>query len=187
VKIEIRNPAGFTLTEVIVASSLGALVMAAVLSSFVFLGRNLTRLANYQTLETKSRQALTYLRRDFSLAKAVKTGTTPTSTTVTLVLPTGEVTYTYEGLPNFRLRRQATFGPNPDFYLLKNDYCDCVTFALTYYTTTGANTLAPFSIKQVDVRYGIKTPATFFSPIRTSYETVSSRFLIRNKELPDGS
>ena len=111
---------GFTLVEVLVSASLAAAVMAAVLSSFVFLGRNLTRLANYQALETKGREALTYLRHDLAVAAAVKPGTTPTASSVTLVLPAGEVTYTYDSTAG-SLRRQAATGANPDFLLLKND------------------------------------------------------------------
>lgn len=188
-----RSHGGFTLVEVIVASTLSALVMAAVLSSFLFMGRNLARLANYQTLENKSRQALTYLRRDFALAQSVKTGTTPSSTTVTLVLPAGEVTYTYDG-PNYTLHRQANFGPNADFYLLKNDYCICTIFGFNYYTTSGSllnpllgTIVVPYSVKQIEVRFVIRTPDNFSPAIQTIYETASSRFLIRNKQLPDGN
>ena len=191
-----RSPlrAGFTLVEVLVASTLAAAVMAAVLATFVFLGRNLTRLANYQTLEAKGRQALIYLRQDFALAQAVKTGTTPTGSTVTLVLPAGEVTYAYDGT-NYRLRRQANFGPNPDFYLLQNDYCTCTTFAFSYYTTTSGTPIdqisgsanVPYSIKQIEVRFIIQTPGTSSAATRATYEIVSSRLLIRNKQLPAGS
>jgi prepilin-type N-terminal cleavage/methylation domain-containing protein len=185
---------GFTLVEVLIGATLAAAMMAAVLSSFVFLGRSLTRLANYQTLEAKGREALTYFRGDFALARAVKNGTTPTASSVTLVLPAGEVTYTYDSAAQ-SLRRQANFGANQDFQLLQNDFCTCTTFTFNYYTTTsGAPTSqitpalnVPYSIKQIEVRFVLQTPGTASPSTQTRFEEVSSRFLVRNKQPPDGS
>lgn len=187
-------PAGFTLVEVLISSALAAVLMAAVLSSFVFLGRSLTRLANRQTLEAKGRQALTYLRADFALAQAVKSGTTPTSSSVTLTLPAGEITYTYDSTAQ-RLRRQANFGPNPDLSLLQNDTCVCTAFAFSYYTTTNgtptsqvtAGVEVPYSIKQIQVNFTLQTPGTASPATQSTYDVVSSRFLIRNKQAPDGT
>ena len=180
---------GFTLVELLIGSTLAAIVMSAVLSSYVFLGRNLTRTANYQTLEAKGREALTYLRRDFALAQAVKTGTTPTATSVTLVLPAGEVTYAYSAST---LTRTANFGANPSLTLLTNDFCTCTAFAFQYYTTTGgvpldqntATTYVPLSIKQIQAGFTIQTPSTHSVSTRAIYQAVSSRFLLRNKPLP---
>lgn len=185
---------GFTLLEVLISSSLAAIVMVAVFSSFLFIGRNLSRLASYQALETESRKALTYLRRDFALAQAVKSGTTPTASSVTLVLPSGDVTYSYDSGTR-RLRRQATFGPNTDLYLLKNDHCECTSFTLAYYTTTDAAptdqvtpaTIVPYSIKQIQVGFVVESPSSWSSATRTRYEAASSRFLIRNRGAPDGT
>jgi prepilin-type N-terminal cleavage/methylation domain-containing protein len=188
------NPAGFTLVEVLVSTSLAAMVLAAVLSSFVFLGRNLTRLANYHTLETKGREALAYLQRDLAIAETVKSGTTPTASSVTLVLPAGEVTYTYDGTAG-SLRRQAAAGANPDFQLLKNDRCTCTTFAFDYQTVTGgaptsqldASSNVPYGIKQIRVRFVLATPGTEADATRTTYSAVSARFLLRNTQLAAGS
>lgn len=185
---------GFTLVEVMIGSTLGAAVMAAALSSFVFLSRNLSRQANYHSLEAQGREALTYLRRDLALAQTVKNGTTPTATAVTLVLPAGEVTYTYDSAA-LKLRRQADFGVNRDFSLLKGDFCSCTAFAFDYYTTTGgastspieAGVNVPYSIKQIQVRFTVETPASFSAATRASYDTVSARYLIRNKQFPDGT
>jgi prepilin-type N-terminal cleavage/methylation domain-containing protein len=184
----------FTLVEVLVSMSLASAILAAVLSSFVFLGRNLVRLANYQALETKSREALTYLQRDLAAAQAVKSGTTPTPTSVTLVLPAGEVTYSFDGTTG-SVRRQATTGANRDFFLLKNDRCACTTFAFDYQTTTGGaptsqldpSSNVPYGIKQILVRFVVANPGTDAAAVRTSYSAVSARFLLRNKQAASGS
>lgn len=189
-----NNCRGFSLAEVLVGSTLGTMVMAAVLSSFVFLGRNLTRLANYHSLEAKSREALTYLSRDLSLAQSVKNGTTPTGSTVTLVLPAGEVTYTYDNA-TLKLRREATFGANTDMSLLKSNCSSCTSFAFDYFTMSGGSptsqvttsVLVPYSIKQIQVHFTVETPAGVSTVTHASYEAVSARYLVRNKQLPDGT
>lgn len=186
--------AGFTLTEVLVSASLAGIVMTAVLSSFVFMGRSLSRLSSYQSLETESRKTLAYLQRDFALAQEVKRGTAPSSSAVTLVLPAGEVTYTYDSTQR-RLRRQATFGGNPDFYLLKNSSSECTTFTFSFYTATdGAPTdqvtpaaLVPYSIKQIQVRFVVESPAGWSAQTRTRYEAASARYVLGNRGATNGS
>jgi prepilin-type N-terminal cleavage/methylation domain-containing protein len=186
--------AGFTLVEVLVAASMSAVVMVGVLSSFIFLGRNLTRLANHQALENEAREALGYLQRDFRQASAIKPGTTPTAGSVTLVLPAGEVTYTFDA-GTTRLRRQATFGPNPDFLLLSNDLCRCTSFGFSYFTGTDgspedqlvAGQVVPLSVKRIQVGFVLQTPATHPAETRTRYELVSARYHLRNKRAPDGT
>lgn len=184
---------GFSLPEVIIATALGAIIMAAVLSSFAFIGRNLARLASYQALEAEARKALAYLRQDLALARSVKNGTSPTTDTVTLVLPAGEVTYTYDSSTR-RLRRQATFGANPDFGLLQNSNSECTSFALAYFTTSDGEpigqssaALVPYSIKQISIGFVLETPASASAETRTRFEAASARYFIRNRGLSDGT
>ncbi len=183
----------FTLVEVLVASTLAALAMTAVLSSFVFLARNFTRLANHQALEEQGRRALAWLQSDLAQARAVKPGSSPTAGALTLVLPAGEVTYTYDSTA-LRLRRQADFGATTDLYLLTNAGCRCASFAFRYYTGTGGSPAdqvtpslnVPYSIKQVQVEFLLQSPSTQPVETRRQYAMVSSRLQIRNKQAPDG-
>lgn len=185
---------GFTLVEVMISSTLAAIILAAVLSTYLFLGRNLARLSSYQALETESHKALAYLTRDFMQAESVKSGTTPTGSTVTLVLPAGEVSYTYDSGTK-SLRRQATFGANPDLSFLRDDTGECTTFAFRYFTGSGgsptdqvtATSYVPLSIKQIQVAYTVESPATWNAATRTRYQTVSSRYIFRNRGEPNGS
>lgn len=185
---------GFTLIEVMISSTLAAALLTAVLSGFIFMGRNLARLASYQSLEAESRKAMAYLCRDFAQAQAVKSGTTPTASAATLVLPAGEVTYTYDSTAR-TLRRRADFGANRDFVLLRNDACECTGFGFSFFTTTdGAPTdqLAPatnvpYSIKQIQVKFVVESPARWSATTRTRYQAASARYLFRNRRLPDGS
>lgn len=75
-----QKSSGFTLVEVLIGAALSAAVMAAVLSSYLFLGRQLTRLAHQQTLETQARRTLGQFTQDVQQATGVVTlSTTPTS------------------------------------------------------------------------------------------------------------
>jgi prepilin-type N-terminal cleavage/methylation domain-containing protein len=185
---------GFTLVEILVASTLGAIVMAALLSCFVFLARNFTRLANNQALEQQARVALARLQADLNQAKAIKAGTTPTETSVTLVLPAGDVTYTFDAA-NERLRRQATFGTAPDITLLNSALCRCTDFRFRYYTgSLGAPvdqlnpaSNVPYSIKRIQAGFSLETPSAQSPETRVAYDVVSAHFQIRQKQAPDGS
>jgi hypothetical protein len=177
-----------------VSMTLGSMVLAGVLSTYVFLGRNLARLSSYQSLENESRKALAYLSRDFRQASAVKSGTTPTATQVTLVLPSGEVSYVYNSSTK-TLRRQATFGVSADLNLLHNNSCQCTTFQFHYYTTSdgaptdqvSAASNVPYSIKQIQVGYVLESPSTWSTETRTRFENASARYFIRNRGETDGS
>jgi len=63
--------AGFTLVELLIGATLSAAIMAAVLSSYIYLGRGLARLANQQTLESEGRRTLAYFTQDVQTATGV--------------------------------------------------------------------------------------------------------------------
>jgi prepilin-type N-terminal cleavage/methylation domain-containing protein len=185
---------GFTLVEVMIAMALASVLMAAVLTTYNFLGRQLARLTSFQALENESRKALAYLSRDFRLAQSVKTGTSPTSHSLTLVLPDGEVSYEFD--PDTRaLQRRATFGISPNLTLLGTTSCQCTAFALQYFTTTDGTpadqssptTYIPYSIKQIQVAYTLESPSTWSEATRTRYDAVSARYVLQNRSLPDGT
>lgn len=189
-----RPPAGFTLVEVLVSFTMAAAVLAAVFSCFTYLGRSLTRLAGYQALETEARRALAHLQQDLSLAAAVKSGTATTASALTLVLPAGEVAYTFDAATG-RLRRQAGFGASPDLYFLGTNHSRCTAFAFTYYTGTGGaptdqatpSVNVPLSIKRIAFAFSLESPAGTAAEARSRYEIASARFLVRNKRPPDGT
>jgi prepilin-type N-terminal cleavage/methylation domain-containing protein len=189
-----RSPRGFTLVELLVGVSLSAVVMAALLSAAVYFARNFARLANAQALEEQARLALAWVRTDIDRAREVKAGTSPSASAVTLVLPDGEVTYTYDAATR-RLRRQATFGANPDLVLLSNRNCQCTGLTFSYYTGTlgtpadpfAPATNIPYSIKQVRLAFTLQTPAVHSPELRMQRDIVSSRYVLRQRLAPDGT
>ena len=88
-----RSP-GFTIVEMLVASTLGALVLGAVLSSYLFLGRNLTRSSYQQELEARSRLAMQVLAQDARTTQSVVNASN-SQLVLNVQLPSGPLTVTY--------------------------------------------------------------------------------------------
>ena len=62
---------GFTLVELLVATSIAMVLIAGMLSSYLFLGRNLVRDTNRQQLEAQSRNMLQTFARDVGVADRI--------------------------------------------------------------------------------------------------------------------
>lgn len=94
-----HRPRGFTLVELLVGAALAATVMGAVLSSYIFIGRNLTRLANQQILEVEARRTLAQFNKDIRMASGLTDTGNLGSGRVSLTMPaeagTNIVTYYY--------------------------------------------------------------------------------------------
>lgn len=98
-----RHRAAFTLVEVLVGATLSAAVMAAVLSSYIYMGRGLGRLANQQTLEMEGRRTLALFARDVRMASTLTDTGNLSATRVALTVPTATgtntITYYYNNTP----------------------------------------------------------------------------------------
>lgn len=71
-----RRRRGFTLTELMVASGIGGMVMAAVGYMIFFSGRSFAALANYVELDNYSRKALDRMTKEIRQANALTSWTT---------------------------------------------------------------------------------------------------------------
>jgi Tfp pilus assembly protein PilW len=81
-----RPPAGFSLTELIIGSSLSVIVLAGVLSAFLMLGRSGMNAANYAMAEAEVRRAIEVFSQDVRMASNI-TWNSARSVTLTLVAP----------------------------------------------------------------------------------------------------
>lgn len=109
-RVHARPSFGFTLVEVLVGATLSAAVMAAVLSSYIYMGRGLGRLANQQTLEMEGRRTLALFARDVRMATNLVTISTPaaysspSANRLDLTVPTASgtniITYYYNNKPD---------------------------------------------------------------------------------------
>ncbi len=92
------SPAGFTLVEILIAASLSTLVLAGVMSAFLFIGRTGFSASNYSEMEAQTRRALDRFAHDVRQASGIHWNH---SQSITLSLPTAtnattRVTYAYD-------------------------------------------------------------------------------------------
>ncbi len=177
---------GFTLTEVMISAGLGAVILAAVLSAFLFLTRTGYRASAYSEMEAHIRRGLETFAQDVRQAQNLQWNS---SQSITLYLPTGAsasiVNYAYDTNPASAtyqsFYRQADSGPRRALVTkVAND------FAFHRYKleqdgvveNVAANDAETKQL-QIDLRtvraYGTSTGAT--------QAMVSSRFILRNKRV----
>lgn len=192
-----RRNAGFTLVELMVGMSLALIVMSAVLSSYLFLGRNLTRLANQQTIETQGRRAQAFFAQDARLASGVSS---PTTTSLTFSIPAASgsttVAYTYYAaattvggvsIPAYSFVRRTPAASGTPMVLVQDIVA--LSFAFKYYDGTGTEYTSPSSadyrlgLKQVSFGYVARTGSGANGTLTPSYTAQSPRFALRNEGL----
>ena len=87
-----RPTAGFTLVELLIASSLGTIVLAGVLAAFLMLVRSGVRASNYSVMESQTRRAFEQLGIDARMANDfVSTFTGSAITSFTLTIPSNDL------------------------------------------------------------------------------------------------
>jgi len=189
-----NSRAGFTLVELLVGVTLSGMVMAAVLSSYIFLARNFARLSNQQVLGAEARRTLTYFSRDVQAATGISG--TPSATSVTLTLPTSSgtttVAYAYDSAAGTFTRTPA--GGTAlilTHYITDNDASTTNDLTIRYYDnssyeyTTATLSAGSYltSIKQISLEYSTQTGSSFSGTQTLVYRVASGRVLLHNNAL----
>lgn len=87
-----RRRGGFTLVEVLIAASLGTVILAAVLSAYMMVVKSGVRVSNYSTMETETRRAFEQLGVDARMANNfVSNYTGSVITSFTLTIPSNDL------------------------------------------------------------------------------------------------
>ena len=164
--------------------SLALMVMTAVFSSYLFLGRNLARLANQQTLQAQGQRALAYFAQDVRMASSL---TSPSASSMTLTLPTTTVAYTYASSAGTLTRTPAS---GTALVLASN----LQSFYFRYHDDTGSpydNGSSPYTtqtdyltgIKQVSMSFSSRIGSSSNGTLTPVYQAASPRLIIRNRQL----
>lgn len=179
-----RSEGGFTLVELLIGATLSAAVMAAVLSSYIYVGRQLARLANQQILETEGRRTLANFSRDVRLASGISG--TPSATGVTLSQPTSTgtttVAYSYNSGAGTLTRTPASGTAQ---VLLRNINTNGLT--IRYYDTSN-NPYTTYTdylsgIKQISLEFSTQLGTANNGTQTNIYEVASNRLILRNRSL----
>jgi Tfp pilus assembly protein PilW len=185
----LRSNDAFSLVELLIGMSLALMVMGAVLSSYTFMGRNLFKLVNQQTLQTEARRTLQYLEQDVNLASGISG--TPSASSLVLIIPTNStgstttITWSYNSTSGTLTRTPASGVAQT----LLSNLTSCV---FTYYDRTGNSytsaTLSAgsylSSIKQVALSFTSRTGLNANgsnAPQMAAYQATSARLTLRNQ------
>ena len=197
-KTPILRTGGFTLLELMVGMALSMMVMAAVLSSYVFVARAYTKtigfgLPNQPTLEAQGRRTLAYFAQDVQMAAAVSS---PSASEVTLTLPlstggTKLVTYYYNSTSSAVSVYSVTVPANA---LARIDRTSSTTLTLhtslltctfSYYDNTGnpytTYTNYMIGMKQISVVFTAQAGTSANNTLTKVYRVASPKYLFRNK------
>lgn len=197
--------AGFTVVELIIGTALSATILAAVISSYLFLGRQFTRLMNQQTLESQARRTLLYLAQD---ARLTNTLTSPTNASVTLVQTTATGTrniyyYYNSGTAAASVTLGGTSYSMPAKTLSRVDsntstritlLANLLTCYLRYYDDSGNpfdNATSPYTtvttypsgMSQLSLLFTAQIGVARNGTLTPVYQGVSARLLIRNRSM----
>lgn len=182
---------GFSLVEMMVAMSIGAFVIAGVVSSYVFLGRNLIRFSNQQQLAAQIQRTLPIFAQDVHAATGV---TSFSGTQLVLSLPNScTVTYVFSStaappyLPWTLVRTVTGTPPSgiasaPSLTLLSG-----VSVAgnslFSYYDQFDVAATNTLGIKKIEINPFTLTIGTASAGTQVTSTAASARLILRGKHL----
>lgn len=189
-----RRARGFTLVEVLIAASLGSIILAGVLSTFLMLVRSGVRVSNYSVMETETRRAFEQLGIDSRMANNfVSNFSGGVITSFTLTIPSNDlvsqrqVTYGYDTSDSSNKKLFMVPGSNPSTTTGRINLVSKVS-SLTFlrYDTTGtlipASTTSDAGVKHVQISVSVSRgdTGTSTSVVTATQVIRSSAFTLRN-------
>jgi prepilin-type N-terminal cleavage/methylation domain-containing protein len=176
---------GFTLVEVMISATLGTIILAAVLSAFLMLGRSGYNAANYSIMEAEARRALEQFSSDARMANNLVWNS---STSVTLRVVTGGssqlVTYAYDSSSSgetagcfYRKLGNASSTATP-LILVRN----ITEFAFRRYkVVNGVDFAAINDLETKQLQITLRSVRTGITTVDVTNAVLSARVVLRNK------
>jgi len=182
-----RHATAFTLVELLIGLTLAATMMLAVISSYVYLGRNFTRslgitAANQPTIENQSRQTLALFGQDMRMAMDISG--TPSASSLTLILPTASgtttIAYSYDSVA-------GTLTRTPAGGTARILHSRLLSFTFNYYDEYNNPYTAFVSylsgIKQIQISFTAQAGSSTNGTLTQVYRCDSARQMLRNRRL----
>ena len=177
---------GFTLVEVIIATTLGSFVLAGVLSAFLFLAKTSFRSSGYSEVDAQLRRGLDTFARDARSATDVRWNS---AQSVTLTVNGQPVTYAYDATPAsatyqsfYRVAGDAT-STSPRTALIRGVATD---FAFRRYKLeqSGVSDNAAQNDSETKLlQLSLRASRTNVATVGAGNSAVSARFMLRNKRV----
>lgn len=174
---------GFTMVEVMIASTLSAFVLAGVLSAFLMLGRSGYSASNYSDMEAQVRRGLERFSGEAREASDIRWNS---AQSITLTVPTAgsqtTVTYGYNGGVFFRQAGAAGSGAAqvPLVYGVASDFA-FRRFRLDSSGNTDAVAANDLETKLIQIT--LRATRTGATTVAANQRVYSSRLLLRNKRV----
>lgn len=172
---------GFTLVEVMIAASLGTMVLAGVLSTFLMLGRSGANVANYSVMETQARRALEEFSQDLRMASGITWNST---SSITMTVPnnyaptSGVVTYYYDSTgQTFNRRPKDSLSASGTTTFIRN----VTTFTYSRYDRINNPATLDPTTKRIQLNMTASTAGVTRTVPGASNIIVSASFILRNK------
>ena len=179
-----NRSAGFTLTEVLMAASLSAMILAGVLSTSVLIIRSSVRASNYSVMEAETRRAFEQMGIDARMASDFSCVFNPLGsiTSFTLTIPNedlSQIYYVTYGYDTSNSANQVIFtvpGNNPAATVGRRVLVNQVN-AMTFLRYDATNTLIPAATTS---NAGIKHIQMSVSVLRTGVGIANATQVIRS-------
>jgi Tfp pilus assembly protein PilW len=170
------------MVEVMISAALGSVILMAVISMFLFIGRSGANLANYSEMEAQARNGLEYFAQDTRQASEM---TWNSASSITLTVNGATIVYSFDSSASEFSRRAGGI----DNVLIQG----INTFVLDGYMITGAkvNTTDLTTAAKRDAASGVTKQLQIYlksartsSTVNTATNTVlSARYILRNKRV----
>ncbi|MBC8008790.1 MAG: prepilin-type N-terminal cleavage/methylation domain-containing protein [Burkholderiales bacterium] len=182
----------YTLAEILVATSLSAVVLAGVLSSVLMISRSGYLLNNYIEMETQSRIALEQFALDVRVAQDIewmRASKTAPLTGLTLVAPDGtRVLYQYfprVGDTDGILIRKQTTPEGPESIIITGiETLAFIAYKIdTELIVPAEDELPTVNLNTKQVQISLSARRTRTTVVDATNNVVSARFVLRNKRV----
>lgn len=166
------------------AATIGSMVMAGVMSTFLMLGRSGANLASYTTMDAQTRRALEDFAQDVRMASDV---TYNSETSMTFKVPGNytsdgnQVTYAWDNTQDSATYHYFYRKPGNDASATaKTTYIANITsFVFNRFDRLNASTATDASTKRVQINMTITSRNT--TVVSATDTTLSASFILRNK------
>jgi len=178
---------GFTLPEVMISATLSVLVMAGVLSAFLFFGRTGLAVGQYQTMESELRKSMELFSEDVRMATDLRWSS---SWNVTLSIPAADgriqsVAYVFEPKSTDSLTgslyRAPAEGPRE---LLVHDVASDFSFQRYKLEQPGViDNTAASDLETKQLQLNLRTLRLTTGGPASTQAAISARYVLRNKHV----
>lgn len=176
-----RSQRGFTLVEVLISSGISSLVVIAILTTFLFLGRSAANIRNYTDMESQARRALELFAEDTRQASAVSW---TDARTVTLTVNAASITYAYNASDGTFSRKVGTAAASTLLTGITTFSFNAYTITTTQisdFSTAAARAIANRDTKQIQVSLSARRKDS--TVVAATNTVLSARFILRNKRV----